>query len=178
METLTDTHLRYPIGPFVWQEVYTVEEIKALIDIIEAAPAQYTNAVSGLSREVLKKTYRPGGWNVLQLVHHVADIQLLHFLRMKKALTEPDYTEVTLIDMDGWAKTVDGCEAPPENSLMMMEGVTKRLVLLMRSLTEQDLQVSYYHAVRKYTINQAQAIAMCAWHVQHHLAHIQLALSK
>lgn len=49
-----------------------------------------------------------------QLVHHVADIQLLHFLRIKKASTEPDYTEVTLIDLDAWAGTADGRNEPVE----------------------------------------------------------------
>jgi hypothetical protein len=149
-----------------------------MLAIIKEAPELYKNLVKRLVPEDIRKTYRPGSWNVQQLVHHVADIQLLHFLRMKKALTEPAYTEVTLIDMDAWAGTSDGCDAPVEDSLMMLEGITGRYVFLIRSLSDQDLKIAYYHPVRKYSIDQAQAIAMSAWHLQHHLAHIKLAVEQ
>lgn len=176
MENTAEINLKYPIGPFVKKDDYSQEEIDSLISSIEMAPELLSELIENLAPEDLKKTYRPGSWNVQQLVHHVADIQLLHFLRMKKALTEPDYKEVTLIDMDAWARTADANNEPVEDSLLMLQGITRRYVFLMRSLTEQELQVAYYHPVRKYSINQAQAIAMSAWHLQHHLAHIKLAI--
>lgn len=78
--------------------------------------------------------------------------------------------------MDEWAKTSDGFSAPVADSLQMLDGITKRYVFLLRSLTAEQLEISYYHPVRKYDITQAQAIAMSAWHLRHHHAHIQLAL--
>lgn len=176
METKTTDQLRYPIGPFVKKDRYPAEEINSMIAVIEEAPGRYSALVEGLAPDDLTKTYRPGSWNVQQLVHHVADIQLLHMLRMKKALTEPDYKEVTLIDMDGWAATPDGRDEPVSDSLLMLQGITKRYVFLLRSLKEDDLKITYYHPVRKYDINQAQAIAMSDWHLRHHLAHIELAV--
>jgi hypothetical protein len=176
MENTADIDLKYPIGPFVKKEEYSPEEIESLISSIERAPELFRNTIENIEPKDLKKTYRLGSWSVQQLVHHVADIQLLHFLRMKKALTEPDYKEVTLIDMDAWARTADATNEPVEDSLMMLEGITRRYVFLIRSLTEEELQLTYYHPVRKYSINQAQAIAMSAWHLQHHLAHIKLAV--
>jgi hypothetical protein len=178
MENTTDTNVKYPIGPFVRKDQYSREEMESLLAIIEEAPVRFKNLVESLAPEDLSKTYRPGSWNVQQLVHHVADIQLLHFLRMKKALTEPDYTEVTLINMDAWAGTADSRNEPVEDSLIMLEGITRRYVFLIRSLNDEDLKVEYYHPVRKYSINQEQAIAMSAWHLQHHLAHIKLAVEE
>lgn len=177
MENDAPDRLRYPIGNFVRKEHYSGEEISAMISTIEEAPGRFRSLVESLAPGDLKKTYRPGSWNVQQLVHHVADIQLLHLLRMKKALTEPDYTETTLINMDGWAATPDGRDEAVADSLLMLDGITRRYVYLLRSLTGKDLEIAYYHPVRKYSINQAQAIAMSAWHVQHHLAHIKLALA-
>ncbi|QEC53729.1 DinB family protein [Anseongella ginsenosidimutans] len=177
MESTKTDHLRYPIGPFVRKEQYSGEEINSMIAVIEEAPLRFKLLMEMLPPEDLSKTYRPGSWNVQQLVHHVADIQLLHFLRMKKALTEADYKEVTLIDMDGWAVTPDARDEPVEDSLLMLDGITRRYLFLLRSLTEEQLKIAYYHPVRKYTINQAQAIAMSAWHLEHHLAHISLAVS-
>lgn len=168
---------KYPIGPFAPQPTYSAEELAQLIQTIENSPAQYRQLVEHLSPTDLAKTYRDGSWTVQQLVHHVADIQLLHFLRMKKALTEPDYKELTLIDMNGWAATPDATEAPIADSLLLFDGATLRYMYLAKSLTESMLAISYYHPVRQIQINQAQAIAMTAWHVQHHLAHIKLALA-
>ena len=107
----------------------------------------------------------------------MADIQLLHFFLMKKAVTELDYNQVTLIDMDGWASTSDGSHAPVIGSIQMLDGITRRYVFLIRSLSAEQLQISYYHPIRGFQINQIQAVAMSAWHLEHHLAHINLALS-
>jgi hypothetical protein len=168
--------LQYPIGNFTKKDHYTTGEIETMITEIAASPAKYQSLVSTLTEADLLKTYREGSWNIKQLVHHVADIQMLHFLRMKKALTEKDGLEATLINMDGWAETTDGKAAPVEDSLLMLEGITKRYVFLLKTLGEDALQISYYHPLRGYHITQAQAIAMSAWHLQHHLAHIELAL--
>lgn len=179
MENNADlTRLKFPIGEFIKKDEYTIEEIASLTEVIEKAPATYKKLVEEFSSDDLAKNYRPGSWNVQQLIHHVADIQLLHFLRMKRALTEPDYKEVTLIDMNGWANTRDGAIAPVEDSLLMLEGITKRYVYLIRSLTDEELKITYYHPIRAFNINQMQAIAMSAWHLSHHLAHINIALEN
>lgn len=178
MKNLGDLNTRqYPIGPFEKKESYTKDELGALIQAIENAPEKYNKIVERLKPEDLSRTYRPGSWNIRQLVHHVADIHLLHLLRMKKALTEPESDKgTTLIDMDEWAKTPDALNAPVEDSLLMFEGINRRYLFLLHSLDDTALKIQYFHPVRNYWINQAQAIAMSAWHVNHHLAHINLAL--
>jgi hypothetical protein len=177
MENTADIiRLKYPIGDFIKKDEYSPDEIASLAGAIEDAPFAYKRLAETLSATDLSKTYRPGSWNVQQLIHHVADIQLLHFFRMKKALTEPNYNEVTLIDMNAWVHTKDGAIAPVEDSLLMLEGITKRYVYLIRSLTEEELMIAYYHPIRAFYINQMQAIAMSSWHLNHHLAHINVAL--
>jgi hypothetical protein len=167
---------KFPIGPFKLQDV-SAGEVAGLINIIEASPAKYREVTQGLSDGDLKKTYREGAWNVQQLVNHVADIQLLHFFRMKRAITESDYKEITLVNIPGWAATADGLTSPIADSIDMMEAINKRFVYLMRSLNEQQHEISYYHPLRKETFNQKQAIGLTAWHVMHHLAHIRIALA-
>lgn len=172
----SNDRLKFPIGPFVRKEKYSQEELDELIQAIEVVAISFRTLTESLSEFELTKTYREGSWNVRQLVHHVADIQMLHFLRMKKALTETGKNETTLILMDEWAKTPDSTSAPVKDSLQMLDGITKRYVYLLRSLTPVQLEIKYFHAVRKYDITQAQAIAMSAWHLRHHHAHIQIAL--
>lgn len=168
--------LKYPIGGFKIQEVYTNEELSGILQEIEKASQQYSKLVSDLTDEDLGKRYREGSWTIRQLVHHVADIQFLHFLRMKKSVTELNYDQLTMINMDGWAATADSVSAPVEDSLEILEGTTRRYLRLARSLDEQQLAVSYLHPVRQITFNQKQALAISAWHLNHHLAHIKLAL--
>jgi hypothetical protein len=172
------TQLKYPIGPFVAPEKISNDEFLALIKTVEEAPAKYRAMAEGLSAEDLKKTYREGSWNVQQLFNHVADMQLLHFFRMKKALTEDDYKEITLVSMDGWAATADGLHSSIEDSLLMFESIGKRFVLLARSLTPDQQEIAYYHPVRKTMLNQRQAMAMSAWHVKHHYEHLKIALGR
>src|SRR5690554_4562327 len=107
MTTDAEYKLRYPIGPFSQKEAITDSELQSLIDTIAGAPAQYADKVRGLSETDLKRTYRTGSWNIQQLVHHVADMAMLHFFRMKKAVTEDDYKTITLVNIDGWAHTPD-----------------------------------------------------------------------
>ena len=178
MENITgENQLKFPIGQFIKQDIYSDTELASLIASIKQAPALYRNIAGTLTESDFIKTYRPGSWNVKQLFHHVSDIQLLHFFRMKKALTETDYGDVTLINMDKWAVTPDAIEEAIEDSLLMLEGITKRYVFLIESLGDEQLKVEYYHPVRKFTVNQSQAIAMSAWHLQHHLSHINIAVS-
>lgn len=168
---------KFPIGPFTVNETIDKNELQKHIQIIEEAPAQYRKLTQNLNLDDLQKRYREGSWNVEQLVHHVADMQLLHYFRMKKALTEPDYKEITLVNIDQWAATADSTSMPISTSLSMFESITTRFVFLMRSLNEQQLEISYYHPVRKIMLNQKQAISMTSWHVRHHLEHIKIALS-
>lgn len=170
-------HLKFPIGPFQPPENVSPVELDDLILTIEGTVEKYRRLTEKISEGNLKKTYREGAWNVQQLVNHVADMQMLHFFRMKKALTEPDYKEITLVDIPAWANTADGLTSPVRDSLDMMESITKRYVHLMRSLNENQQQIAYYHPLRKIMLNQVQAIAMTAWHVQHHIEHIKIALA-
>lgn len=170
--------LKFPIGPFVAPANITDDDLQNLIKIIEEAPAKYRDIAAGLTDADLQKTYREGSWNVQQLFNHVADMQLLHFFRMKKALTESDYKEITLVNMDGWAATADGRLSSVEDSLDMFESIGKRFVLLIRALTPDQQEITYYHPVRKTMLNQKQAVAMSAWHVRHHYEHLRIALGR
>ncbi len=178
---MTDAELtqrKFPIGPFTASANISKAELDELIETISSAPEKYMRATRDLGERDLGKTYREGAWNVQQLVNHVADMQLLHFFRMKRALTESDYKEITLVNIEGWAHTADGLDSPVADSLQMFEAITRRFVQLMKSLDESQHEISYYHPVRKMTLNQKQAIAMTAWHVKHHLEHIRIALES
>ena len=170
-------HLQYPIGRFLAQASYSATEIQTLIATMNTSPDRYTKLLQSLTEQDLSKTYRPGSWTVRQLVHHVADVHMLNFLRMKKALTEENYIATT-IEMNAWALTSDGQTAPTDYSVLMLDGINKRFVYLVQSMDEENFSKSFYHPVRQMQFNLKQAVHMAVWHLEHHLAHIELALGK
>ncbi len=170
-------HIQFPVGRFQPKPDYTPEEITALLQFLTKAPPLYDELVINLSDTDLSKTYRTGAWSVRQLVHHVADIHLLNFLRLKKALTEEDY-EITIIRMDDWAALSDSTQLPVASSLLIFKGVNERYIALFQTLDEQTLVKTYYHATRQLHLSLKQMLYMATWHVANHLGHMRIALGR
>lgn len=168
-------HLKYPIGRFAPKPIYTPEEVNRLISLIETYPESYNQLLHSITEEDAARTYREGSWTVKQLVHHVADIHLLNFLRLKKTLAEPEHT-ATVVDMNAWAAMADGKNAPIEDSLLILEGINRRFVYMLKHADEQVLNNKFYHPVRQIYLTGKQAVYMTVWHLAHHRAHIELAL--
>lgn len=164
------TDLRFPIGPFKLEGAPTNANIRRSIDEIAEAPAKLRAAVEGLSTEQLDTPYRPGGWTVRQVVHHVPDSHLNSYCRFKLALTEDEPT-IKPYHEDRWAELNDSRTAPVEVSLAMLESIHKRWVLLMQSLAPADLARTFRHPDIG-VVSLAQNACLYAWHGRHHAAHI------
>ena len=137
------TDLRYPIGPFQMPESLTPEQIRAGIRVIAETPAHLRKAVAGLNDAQLDTPYRPEGWTVRQVVHHVPDSHMNSYIRFKLALTE-DVPTIKPYDQDLWAKTVD-CREPIENSLRLLETIHQRMVTLIESITPAEWVRKFRH---------------------------------
>src|SRR5262245_46452078 len=89
---MTTIDLSYPIGRFQKEANITSDRRQALIEEIARLPADMRAAVHNLSDPQLDTPYRPGGWTVRQVVHHVPDSHLNAYVRFKLALTELEPT--------------------------------------------------------------------------------------
>lgn len=164
--------LKYPIGKFVrGTRAESQDRINSCIALIEAFPEALRIAVEGLSDVQLDTPYRPEGWTVRQLVHHIADShgQTLH--RFKHALTEVDpiikpYKEAL------WAEHKDALTMPLEPSLRIVDGAHARWVVLMRNMSLADFDRSFVHPEQQRSIMLGEALELYVWHSAHHLAHI------
>ena len=166
---------KYPIGELQVPDKVTLENIQEWLKQIDNYTVRLRETVDSLSDDALSKTYRDGSWTVRQLVHHIADSQLNMFQRLKLALTDENPTVPNFIQ-DEWAIQPD-TKLPVESSIKMLEGINERIVSLGHSLTEEQLDRSFVHQING-KITVATKIAKLAWHEEHHLAHIKLALSK
>ena len=80
--------LRFPVGKFHHEGSVNDQQKQAFLDQIDQTPAKLRAAVAGLSDSQLDTPYRPDGWTVRQVVHHVPDSHLNSYVRFKLALTE------------------------------------------------------------------------------------------
>jgi hypothetical protein len=163
--------LRYPIGPFVYRGPQTADQRRGCIERIEAAPSLVRRAVEGLTASQLDTPYRDGGWTVRQVVHHLPDSHLNAYTRFRLALTEPTPTIRPYFE-HLWAELPDARTAPTEISLALLEALHRRWTLLLRSLDPAQWEIRYMHPEhgREWTLDEA--LAMYAWHGEHHTAHI------
>lgn len=161
--------LRYPIGKFKVNGKVTTEIIEQWIKEIEELPARLTEAVEGLNDVQLDTAYRTEGWTIRQVVHHIADSHLNSYTRFKLALTECNPT-IKLYEEGKWAELPD-TNLPINISLQLIDTLHKRWVYLLRSMTSEDLEKTFYHPEfgdMKLSVN----IGIYAWHGRHHVAHI------
>lgn len=172
MENDTLQQLRYPIGVFEVPEEITQELLDEWINILEDLPKRLTNMVTPLSEEQLETPFRPGGWTVRQLVHHISDSHHHSYIRFKWALTEDNPVIKPYLEKE-WSKLFDAQSAPIQMSLDHLKAVHAKLVYLLKGLSENDLQRKFTHPEGNETTTLAANIGRYAWHGSHHFAHIK-----
>ena len=162
--------LRFPIGLFEATEEVTAERVVGWIDDIERLPEDLRQVVAGLSETQLDTPYRPEGWTVRQVVHHLGDSHMNSLIRFKWALTE-DRPRIKAYFEDRWARLADYESTPLETSLALLEHLHARWVVLLRSLGPTDLERRFLHPEMGEVV-LGWNIGLYAWHGKHHLAHI------
>ncbi|MBI5471352.1 MAG: bacillithiol transferase BstA [Ignavibacteriae bacterium] len=164
--------LKYPIGRYKAPESITDAMISQWISEIEQLPASLSEVVKGLTDSQLATPYRDGGWTVRQTVHHIADSHINAYCRFKLALTEDRPTIKPYIE-SRWAELEDGRNALVESSLMLVEAVHKRWLILLRALQPADFKRTYIHPEYGKEFLLQYLAGLYAWHGKHHVAQIR-----
>jgi uncharacterized damage-inducible protein DinB len=164
------TDLRYPIGKFSYDGHLTEDQKRAFLDDVAETPKNLRAAVQGLSAAQLDTPYRPGGWSVRQVVHHVPDSHLNSYVRFKLALTEDEPTIKPYAE-DRWAELADTKATPVEVSLTLLDSLHDRWVRLLQSLTPKEWKRTFRHPDLG-ALTLEKTLALYAWHGRHHVAHI------
>lgn len=164
------TDLRYPIGTFEWGKEVSNDQLQAWIQEMEDLPVQLRLAVKGLSTEQLDTPYRPEGWTIRQVVHHLADSHMNGYIRFKLALTE-EQPAIKAYEEALWAELADSVTLPVEVSLSLLDALHLRWTTLLRSLQTDDFGKTYLHPVNG-GLSLREATGLYSWHGRHHLAHI------
>nr|WP_297786065.1 putative metal-dependent hydrolase [uncultured Allomuricauda sp.] len=172
MEKETLEQLRYPIGKFKIPESITKDDLQEWTAVLENLPKRLSDLVTPLTNEQLETPYRPDGWTVRQLVHHISDSHHNSYIRFKWALTE-DKPLIKAYNEKAWAELFDTRTAPIQMSLDHLNAVHAKLVYLLKGLSDQDLERTFIHPDGNQETSLKENIARYAWHGTHHYTHIE-----
>jgi len=162
--------LSYPIGQFQKEADISAERRQTLIDGIARLPSTMRATVHGLSEQQLDTPYRPAGWTVRQVIHHVPDSHLNAYVRFKLALTESEPT-IKPYNEKQWAELGDVKLAPIEVSLSLLESLHSRWTVLLRALPPPAFSRTFRHPAMGVLTLDMQ-LGLYEWHGRHHVAHI------
>lgn len=163
--------LRYPIGRFQRPASLDSSAFDNAVATLAAQPERFRDTLDGLNDEQLDTPYRPDGWTVRQLVHHVADSHVNMYTRLKLALTE-DAPTIKTYDQDAWVQLPDVRETPVALALTLLDAVQQRATCVLRSTSAAARERVLVHPENG-PMRVDQLAALYAWHGDHHMAHIR-----
>lgn len=163
--------LRYPIGKYVVPDRIDQDQIAQWIAELTKLPGEVRRVVNGLSDDQLDTAYRPGGWTLRQVVHHLPDSHMNAYIRFKWAVTEAGPV-IKPYHEDRWAETLEAKFSDVEMSLNLLEAIHVRWTAFLRTLQYDDLKRTYTHPEHNKTFPLNEVMGLYVWHGKHHLAHI------
>jgi len=169
--------LKYPIGKFKKPETITQDNLEEAIKILQFFPEQLKQLTYSLKDDILNKPYRPGGWTIRQLIHHIADSHHHSYNRIRWTLTE-DCPKIKAYDQDATAELYDYKHAPVAFSIAHIEVIHQKMVYILQHLKETDWDRTFKHPEWEGETDLKSLVMLYAWHSMHHFAHIRNALGK
>lgn len=162
--------LRYPIDKYQPQPFSEKQLEEWLIDITNL-PQHLENAVLNLDETQVNTPYRPEGWTVKQLVHHVADSHMNAYIRFKLGLTEDNPT-IKPYNEAAWATLSDTRNLPFNLSITILHALHARWVEILKAINIDEWNRTVFHPEQKKEVTLWYLLGMYAWHSRHHTAHI------
>ncbi len=164
--------LKYPIGKYQKPAAYSPELLREWMTLIAALPSWMDVVIENLDEQQLQTAYRPGGWTVNQVVHHLADSHMNAYMRFKLAITE-DNPQVKPYMEARWAELPDNFSTPVNVSVTLLHALHRRWDALMQGMSDADWQRTFYHPEHKRDIPLWEIAALYAWHGRHHMEQVR-----
>jgi DinB family protein len=147
-------------------------EIKKHLDEAEKGPKKLAAAVSGLSDKILRYKPAPGKWCILEIVGHLADVEIVYAYRTRQMIADKKPV-IAPIDQDDWTKNLGYLEASPAE-LVAQYGLNRHHNLrLLRRLKPDDLKKSAWHPERNINVDLEDMVQRLASHDASHLDQIE-----
>ena len=162
--------LKYPIGKYI-EQTFSEQQLREWLFDMETLPSHIEHATLNLDEAQLQTPYRPDGWTVHQLIHHVADSHMNAYIRFKLGLTE-DNPAIKPYEEKLWAEMTDTKNLPINISTTILFAVHKRLLEVLKNIKTDEWNRTVFHPEHQKTMTLWYLLGMYAWHGKHHTAHI------
>lgn len=150
----------------------TEAEFKKHLEAAERSPREIAAAVSGLSERELRYKPSPEKWCVLEVLGHLADVEIIYGYRLRQMLADTNPV-IAPIDQDAWARNLNYRDSPP-SELVAFYGLGRHHNLrLLRSLRISDLSKSAFHPEIQGRVTVADLVERMARHGAAHLQQIE-----
>lgn len=167
---IMDSQLQYPIGQYEPQ-LFSEQQFAQWKTDIRFLPQHIENAVATLDEAQLHVPYRPDGWTIQQVVHHVADSHMNAYIRFKLALTE-DSPIIKPYYEEKWALLSDTRQLPINISITLLHALHARWTSIIENIAADEWDRSVVHPQYNKTMSLWYLLGLYAWHGRHHTAHI------
>jgi hypothetical protein len=161
---------RYPTGKFAYDADVTPAKRESAVAAIGSFPLELAQALAAIPAARLDTPYREGGWTARQVVHHLADSHMNANIRFRLALTETD-PPLKPYDESVWAGLPDARSEDPGISVAILEGLHRRMHVLLVSLAPADFARTARHPDFG-AVSVDWLLQMYAWHGRHHIGHL------
>lgn len=169
--------IRFPIGPWQRPNEISPELVEKWIFDIQNLPESLRLLSNKLNKNNIHNVYREGGWNINQLIHHIADSHINAYLRHKLCVSLETPT-INPYPEEIWSEMADVREVSHMTSINLIEALHLRWSVFLFALNENDFKKGFIHPQHNRLILLEESIGMYSWHGRHHLEHIKIALSR
>ena len=150
----------------------TEAEFKKLLDAAEKSPKEVAAAVSGLSEKVLRFKPSPEKWCVLEILGHLADVEIIYGYRLRQMLADTKPV-IAPLDQDAWARNLNYMDSPPSELVAFYSLARHHNLRLLRNLKAADLSKSAFHPETQRDVTVADLVQRMAGHGAGHLQQIE-----
>ena len=116
------------------QRVLGYLEGKSVLDVLATSPSHIERLIVGVAADRLAKRPLPDKWSVVQILAHLADVELVQGFRVRMILGAPG-TPIQGFDQDAWAQTCDYESQESSLSLEAYRVTRERTLRLFKSLS-------------------------------------------
>lgn len=162
---------KYPVGEYCQKDILNDMDTDEQMFFLKHFPEKLRKLVENLSDMQLDEQIRPGAWRIRQIVHHLADVHMNAYMRFKLALTEQNPI-VKTYDEPALARLQDSFTMAVSPSLDILHGVHARWVFEIKSLTNNELDATYFHPEMNRKVTLRENLAYYTWHSEHHFMQI------
>ena len=150
----------------------TEAEFKKHLDAAEKSPKQIAAAVSGLPDKVLRYKPSPEKWCVLEVLGHLADIEIVYGYRLRQMLADTKPV-IAPLDQDAWARNLGYMETPPAE-LVAFYGIARHHNLrMLRRAKAADFSKSAFHPELQREVTVEELVGTMGGHGASHLQQIE-----